>query len=234
MAMNTLKINGTALANIYVDASLAFNKPDKNVETIPVPGRNGSLIIDNGTFNNVTISYPCYIRENFAANWDNLISTLGSLSGYQRIECSNDTAHFRRGRVIMPQTPNVVNLNKRGFFELAFDCMPQRFLISGETARTFTATGTISNPTKFTARPLIRIYGTGTLTVNGTAITLSANSGYTDVDSTMQDCYNGSSSRNQYVTLTSNTFPVLKPGSNNVTFGAGITQAIITPNFWEL
>lgn len=232
--MNTISINGTPLADIYVDTSVAFNKPDRVTRTIAIPGRNGDLIIDGGKFNNVLITYPAYIKSDFPTKWHALINQLAPLSGYQRIECSNDTTHFRLGRVIIPKTPEVVENNQKGFFDLSFDCKPQRFLISGETVVTKNASGTIENPTAYPARPILRIYGTGTVTVNGVGITISENSGYTDVDCEMMDCYNETATRNKYVSFSTNDFPVLSPGSNVLTFGTGITQLRITPRWWEL
>lgn len=234
MGVNKLYINGTELPNIYVDASLSYNKPERNVETFAIPGRNGALVIDNGTFNNVLINYPCAIKNGFKTAFSGLVNMLGALKGYQRIECSDDPAHYRMGRVIMPTAPNVMRLNREGRFDLAFDCKPQRFLLSGETTQNYTASGTITNPTNFDAWPLLRIYGNGTITVNGVGITLTNNSNYTDVDSDLQECYYGSTTRNNYVTFSGNDFPVLAPGINNIVFGSGITRCIITPHWWEL
>lgn len=232
--MNTISLNGTQLADVYIDTSLAFNKPDRVATVVRVPGRNGDLIFDGGKFNNVTITYPAYIKNYFPSKWDTLINTLAVLKGYQRIECSNDATHYRLGQVIIPQSPKVVRVNQDALFNLSFNCKPQRFLLSGETIVTKNASGTIDNPTAYDAKPLIRIYGTGTVTINGVGITLSQNSGYTDVDCEMMDCYNGTTSRNQYVSFSGNDFPVLSPGSNVLTFGTGITQIRITPRWWEL
>ncbi len=232
--MNTISINGTQLADIYVDASLSFNKPERAAEMVPIPGRSGDLIIDGGKYNNVAISYPAYIKNFFPTKWQALINTLAVLTGYQRIECSNDTTHFRLGRVIIPQAPEVVRNNQDALFELSLDCKPQRYLISGETVVTKNASGTIVNPTAYPSQPLLRIYGVGSVTVNGVRITLSQNSGYTDVDCEMMDCFNGTATRNRYVTFSGNDFPVLSPGSNVITFGSGITQVRITPRWWEL
>ena len=55
MSMNILSINGTPLADIYVDASLAFNKPVKDVETFRVPGRSGAMVIANTASQNVRV-----------------------------------------------------------------------------------------------------------------------------------------------------------------------------------
>lgn len=235
MSMNILSINGTPLADIYVDASLAFNKPVKDVETFRVPGRSGDLVIDNKTFQNVMISYPCFIFKGFPGKFDTLVNYLGSLEGYQRIECSNDSTHFRLGVPVVPQMPSVKRINQDGYFDLAFNCKPQRFLTSGETVVTKNASGTITNPTSFASQPLLRIYGTGTFTINGVAITVASHGqSYVDVDCEMMDCYNGATSLNQYVSFSGNDFPTLAPGSNSFTFGTGITQVRITPRWWEL
>lgn len=235
MSFNTLSINGTPLADIYVDASLAFNKPAKDVETFSIPGRSGDLVIDSGTFQNVLIVFPCFMFNGFPSKFETLVNYLGSLSGYQRIECNNDSTHFRLGVPVIPETPTVRRINQDGYFNLAFNCKPQRFLISGETVVTKNASGTISNPTAFASQPLLRIYGTGKFTINGVQITVGSHGqSYVDVDCEMMDCYNGATSLNSYISFSGNDFPVLSPGSNSFTFGTGITQVRITPRWWEL
>lgn len=234
MGIKTLTINGTTLQGIYIDTALSYNKPARSVDTYNIPGRNGALVVDNGVFNNVLIVYPAAIKTGFKTAFSALINTLGAMSGYQRIECSDDATHYRLGRVIIPEAPSVMRQNDEGRFDLSFDCKPQRFLLSGEVPQSFTASGTITNPTNYNARPLLRVYGVGTITVNGTGITLSQNATYTDIDSELQDCYNGATLLNKYVTFSGNDFPVLKPGSNIITFGTGITRCIITPHWFEL
>lgn len=232
--MNTLKIAGTTLANIYVDGSLSYNKPSKNVETITVPGRSGDLVVDHGTFQNVIITYPCYIRGNFDTNFATLVNTLGSYSGYVRIECSNDSTHFRLGVPIIPQAPTVKRIGKDGYFDLSFNCKPQRFLKTGETTTTYTSmSASISNPTKFASQPLIRINGSGYCSINGTSITVDSAYAYVDIDCESMECYYGTTNANDKVTFSSNDFPTLKPGSNLLTRDT-VTSIEITPRWWEL
>lgn len=231
--MNILSINGTPIADIYVDASLSFNKPVKDVETFRVPGRNGALVIDNATWGNIVITYPCYTATK--ATFENVVNMLGALQGYQKIECSNDSTHFRMGVPIIPQAPKVHFINQRFYFDLSFNCKPQRFLTSGETVVTKNASGTITNPTSFASQPLLRIYGTGTFTINGVAITVASHGqSYVDVDCEAMECFCGATNLNQYITFSGNDFPVLSPGSNSFTFGTGITQVRITSRWWEL
>lgn len=232
--MNTLKINGTALTGIYVDASLSFNKPLKNVETFSVPGRSGDLVTDYGTFQNVLIPYPCFIRGNFNTAFDTLVNTLGAYVGYQKIECSNDTTHFRLGVPVIPEAPTAKLLNKDGYFNLVFNCKPQKFLTSGETATTYTsASSTVTNPTKFASKPLIRVTGTGSCTVNGVTITVTGSNPYVDIDCEAMECYYGTTSVNSLVSFSGNDFPVLSPGSNAIVKNT-VTSITITPRWWEL
>lgn len=168
MSINTLTINYTDLTQtfgLYVDGSLSFNKPKKNVETISVPGRSGDLVIDYGTFQNLTITYPCFIRENFEQNFSGLMNFLGSSTGYQNIYCSNDPAHYRKGIILTEQTPTVKRINKDGYFDLSFNCMPWRYLTSGDTIiGDGSSSYTLTNPARFSAGPLIRVQGYGTIT----------------------------------------------------------------------
>ena len=130
--MNILSINGTPLTGIYVDAAVSFNKPAKRVSTFSVPGRNGDLVIDEGTFDNVLISYPVYEKTTFPQEFDSIVNWLASLEGYQKIQCSNDPQHYRLGRFVVPVSPTAKRLNKDGYYTLSFDCKPQRWLLSGD------------------------------------------------------------------------------------------------------
>lgn len=233
MSMNTLKVAGSTLANLWVDGALSYNKPAKNVSTVSIPGRSGDLVIDYGTWQNVMITYPCYMRGSFATNFATLVNTLGAMKGYQKIECSNDSTHFRLGVPVVPQAPTVKRIGEDGYFDLSFNCKPQRFLNSGETETTYSANATITNPTQFDAKPLIRITGTGSCTINGVTITVTGSYSYVDIDCESMECYYGTSSANSLVSFSSNDFPVLSPGNNALTKGT-VTSIKIKPRYWEL
>lgn len=253
MGMNTLKIDGTTIPDLYIDTSEAFNKPKKNVETVSIPGRNGDLIIDYGTWQNVVITYPCMIKGNFETKFQALLNNLGTLSGYHKIECTNDTTHYRMGAPIVPQAPTVKRVNEDGYFDLSFNCKPQRFLVSGLTPITVSNGTTITNPTGFEAMPYLLFDNIHTYSVkleNGYSLTAAQ---YREVqitatldaiwyptlviDSEMMECYlqGDPQPANSAVVLSPNVFPVL--------YGAdGLNKTKITtnynfriqPNWWEL
>ena len=91
------------------------------------------------------------------------------------------------------------------------------------------------NPTLMPARPLIRVYGYGTLVVGNVTVTISNYSlSYIDIDSAMMDCYSGSTNLNSYVTFSGNDFPTLGPGATGVSYSGNITKVLITTNWWRV
>jgi phage-related protein len=88
----------------------------------------------------------------------------------------------------------------------------------------------VYNPTLFDAKPLIRVYGKGSITVNGETMEWSGSSEYVDIDCDIQDCYYMGANMNNYVT---GDFPVLSPGDNVIAF-TGSTSVRITPRWWIL
>ena len=48
---------------MYVGLNGNDNAPERSIDTIVVPGRNGTLTIDNGRFENVAVEYICFIRQ---------------------------------------------------------------------------------------------------------------------------------------------------------------------------
>jgi len=238
MGMNTLTVGGvdlTATYGVYVDSSMSFDKPKKNVETVSIPGRNGDLVIDYGTFQNIVVTYPCYIRGNFDTNFNALMKKLATMSGYQQITCSNDSTHFREGIPIIQQSPTVKRINTDGYFDLAFNCKPQRFL-SGQTSVNIPSASSASgaldkdNTNGLTLAPSISVkgYGTihfqtvinaGSLIINAVTITVASNSLPVDIiiNCEKMECYSGIlpfiTSRNNLVSFSPNTFPSVPTGA---------------------
>ena len=129
--------------------------------------------------------------------------------------------------------PDVVPMNNAGEFEITFNCKPQRYLLTGETAIELTVDGTITNPTLFDAQPLIVVTGRGDLGINSQTVTITGISPVT-IDCEMMDCYQGAYSRNDTVSFSDYKFPVLVPGVNNITLSGNISKVVITPRWWRL
>lgn len=219
---------------VFISGTDVFNAAPRSIETVAVPGRSGTLTIDNKRFENVEMVYPAFIYDTFRANVQGLRNFLLSSAGYRRLEDTYNPEQYMMARYVSGLSVESTERRKEGRFDLTFDRMPQRFLKSGETAQTFTADGSITNDTLYDARPLIRVYGTGSLGVGAETITITTNPGYIDIDSEMMDAFYGAVNCNSYITLSSGEFPVLAPGYNGINLGSSITRVDITPRWWVL
>lgn len=220
---------------LYLNGAGTFDSPSRAVEFIQVPGRNGDLIglptrLQNGIYRYT----EAFICRDFAANLAAFRAFLLSKTGYKRLTDSYHPDTFRLVAFTGPLEPQVTRRNDAGRFDIELPCMPQRFLLSGETAVTITATGSITNPTRFPVRPLLRVYGAGTVGVGSVNITISAADVYTDIDCETGRSYKGATPRDRYVTLSSIDFPYLQPGTNGIALGTGITRVEITPRWYTV
>lgn len=219
---------------VYISGQGTFSAPARSYDMISIPGRSGDLYKDNNRLENGVFTYPAFICRDFKNNIESLRAFLLSLRGYKVLTDSYDTEKFRQVVFEGDFDPDVTAKNDAASFDISFNAKPQRFLNSGQQTTTLTANGTITNPTRYDAQPLLRVYGTGTFYVGSVAVTISAANTYTDIDCEMMDAYKGTENRNAFVSVSGYKFPVLAPGGNGIRLGTGITQIIVTPRFWTV
>ncbi len=220
---------------IGISGSGTYNKPPKRVEKFTVPGRNGDLVIEDGSFENVEYTYPAYIVEDLPVRIDGLAAMLLASNGYQRLEDTYHPEHYRMGAYLSGLEVETGTLNAYGRFDITFDVKPQKFLLSGEIPIAFTEDGTIANPTRFHSKPLIRAYGTGVLGIGSESITITDADEYTDLDCDAEEAYKDSyvNNCNGNVVLSGANYPKLRPGETGITL-EGITKVVIVPRWFTL
>ena len=219
---------------VWINGGGTFNAPKRRHKEYIVPGRNGVLTIDEGAFDEIEHRYEAFIASNFSSNIEGFRNQLMSRNGHKRLTDTYHTDEFYLAKYMAGLEADVVPGGKGGSFTLVFQRDPRRFLLTGETTTTVANGGTITNPTLFASRPLIRVTGYGTLTINSDVITIANAFAYVDIDSETQDCYNGTDSANAQVTFQSNNFPLLKSGSNGVSYSGNITKVEITPRWYRV
>jgi len=165
----------------YISGFATFNAPERDVEMIDIPGRNGSLALDHGRFSNIEVRYPAGLygdtESDFAEAASSLRNWLCSKRGYVRLEDEYNPDEYRLAVYKSGLELDMVDL-KAGECTLAFDCKPQRFLKTGETATTVNSGSTVTNPTKFDAQPLLTATGYGTISIGGKKITIAQAQAY--------------------------------------------------------
>lgn len=220
---------------LYLNGAGTFDSPSRTVDFIQVPGRNGDLIGLSTRLENGVYRYTdAFICRDFEANLAAFRAFLLSQTGYRRLTDSYHPDTYRMVAFTGPLSPNVTPALVAGRFDIELPCMPQRFLLSGETVTTLTTSGSITNPTLFATRPLLRVYGAGVLGVGDVNITISSADVYTDIDCETGRAYKGATPRDRYVTLSSIDYPFLQPGTNGIALGTGITRVEITPRWYTV
>lgn len=234
---------------VWISGSGTFNKPARRIERFTIPGRNGDLTIDEGKYDNVTVTYEAFISRGFEHRFHDFMAAMMAQTGYQRLQDDYDSEHFRMGIFANELEPTVGTLNRWGKFTLEFDCMPQRFLISGDDWIDLGTGKTLNNPTKYMAIPIVRLTGgPGMFGIHGedyppgetfwwditvTNPTSGSLPEYIDIDSDAEECYyfkNAGQWNQQYeywnsvvdIELHNNTnyaFPVLYTGRTRFNIG---------------
>jgi len=221
---------------LWLTGSGVYGAPARKFDSIAIPGRNGTLTMDGGAFEDIDHTYgECFIAsEDAAESLEALRNALMSVVGKVRLTDSYHEDEFYLARYMRGLEPKMAPLAASAKFDLTFSRDPRRFLTAGEAVTAFTASGSITNPTRFKAYPLLRIYGTGNVGVGSQTITINYADGYTDFDCENMDAYKGAVDCNEYVELSTNDYITLAPGANGITLGAGITRAEVTPRWYIL
>lgn len=226
---------------VYITGEAVYNAPERDVEMITIPGRNGDYALDKGRFKNITVTYPAGLMQGSAEDFKQALSdfrnALCSRVGYKRLEDDYHADEFRMAVYKSGLDVTPADL-QAGEFSITFECKPQRFLTSGESAIGVLSSDvprTLTNPTLFPAKPLILFteYNTATLTAeDGSSVTVDvANVPVGDV--TLAGAQTVSPGRNTAATITVpnaarwgvNPDPV-RIGNISITytFGAGMTS----------
>lgn len=160
---------------VYITGQGVFNAPKRNVEMVEIPGRNGAYALDKGTFNNIEVTYPAGIfadtETDFAEAVSDLRNFLCSRVGYVRLEDDYNPNEYRLA-IYKSGLDVDHDLLIAGEFDLVFECKPQRFLKSGETAISVTSGDTITNPTLFDAKPQLQVWGYGNIGIGSQTINI--------------------------------------------------------------
>lgn len=224
----------SADCRIQVAHPPGYAYPERDYTITHIPGRNGDIIQDNGCYKNVERTYEVSFdvpNEDFATYANAVSAWLHSTTGYARLEDSYEPNYYR---IATYQESNIFeNLyNQAGTATIVFECKPQRFLKTGDNAITIQNSLTIMNPTGFEAYPLFKVTGTsGVLTVNGNSITLSSIDDFVMLDCELQDAYKDNINKNSTI---SGTFPVLKTGSNTISWTGNISSVTMKPRWWTI
>lgn len=221
---------------LYIHKVPGLNRSAQKIDVFSVPGRDGDIIMPQGAWENQTQIYDCYVGDGdaFAAAAE-LASWLFSKNGYQELKDGWETDCYRLAYLSDPMDIENI-MGKVGHVEITFSCVPKRFLNSGKTVTTLTATGTITNPTVFTAKPLLKVTGTvdgtGTLACGGKTlgITFPVATFLIDCETCQAYSTDGTTFYNSSI---SGAFPEIPTGAQTFAITGAISKVEITPRWFK-
>ena len=207
---------------LIVNALPSIFKPEKDISIIEVPGRDGFLINDLGSYKSITKSVECTIRDlsqiDYICSW---------LTGLGDVVFSNEPDKKYKAVIINQIEFKRVFVNFHSFI-IQFECQPHKYSVDNSII-TLTAPGTIYNSGSANSRPIIKVFGTGaiTLTVNGKVVNLTNVVDYVAINSDLMDCYKDTLLKNNDM---NGEFPILTPGNNTISWVGNCSKIEITPN----
>ena len=149
--------------NMYISGGGTYLSPERVVEEVEIPGRNGVMFVSDGSYENAEISYDCFIgkedgEKEVDRDFRNLRSFLLSRNGYFRLEDTYHPDEIRFATFNEDIDPDVHESLQLISFTLTFSAKPERFLKKYyDIPITYTSSGSIfNNETYFDAKPLIR------------------------------------------------------------------------------
>ena len=156
---------------VVIDGDGDYSAPKRDVEAVTIPGRNGELLLDQGRWENIEVTYNCAIQASTQSEFNESVkdfrNAIVSKIGYQRLMDTYHPSEFRYAAYASGFDKEPEFHGKTAIFEVKFNCMPQRFLMNGEVTQSIASGNTIYNPTPYEAQPLIEVTGYGAINVNG-------------------------------------------------------------------
>lgn len=161
---------------IYITGEGVYNAPERAVEFVDVPGRNGAIALDQGRFNNITITYPAgtfgKTQEEFREAVSDFRNAVMALRGYQKLEDTYHPNEYRMAVYTAGLEVSPVHYGTAGEFEVTFECKPQRWLKCGDYPVPIESGNVLTNPSQFESSPVLLSQGYGMINFNGFSIGL--------------------------------------------------------------
>ena len=205
--------------------------PKRRVNTINIPGRNSNLRFDEETYDDITLTVECSVkdRRNLANKVDDIKAWLFGAGE------SDLVFSFQDDKKYTAQVVNAIDFKQvyRYFseFPIIFNCRPFKYSVENNIETINTSGAKVTNPGTIESEPIINIYGSGdiVLKINGQQINLKGISEKVIVNSVIQDCYDDAG--DNLNGNMSGEFLKMKPGENIIEWSGNVTKVELLPNW---
>lgn len=222
--------------NSYEDFGILISQrpsiisPKRRVNKISIPGRNSNLIVDEKTYDDITLSVECSVKDN-----DNLMNKLDDIKAWLFESGESDLIFdFQSDKKYIAQVVNSIDFKVVykyiSQFPIIFSCRPFKYETEMNIIE-MTKEGIILNPGSIYSDPIIKIFGSGdiTLNINSETIKLKQVKEHIILDTVQQNCY--SEDIGNLNSKMSGEFPKLETGENNISWTGAVYKVEVTPNW---
>ena len=203
-------------------------KPVRNVEEKFVSGRDGSLIIDRGTYQNI----PIMLIGHAECKRTELIDYFGT-TGELKFETSPD--RFWKYRVTAIDIKEALDDGVLLAFSINMSLNPHKYLVSGKSKIIGSSTLSLKNDYNANAYPFLKIKGTGTIVIikNGIQIlSIKDITDYVDIDCEADVIHRNNVNYDNKAT--GDTFYLDANKTTELKFTGNVSEVILIPNWREI
>ena len=237
MAFTYKNINSRDM-HLYVLSQLEFSSPERDVESVSIPGRDGDLMMDNGRYKSVIHKIPCHLKVAIDDDLEGALSRIHQWlvadAGSHDLLFDHDLDFIYRASIDNAVTTSRI-LSHFGRVVINFRIHPVKYLQKSLVESKVLNGVNVENPFQVIAKPILRIVGNGDITINigGKSLVLRGIASGCIIDSETQTI----TSLDRRVTLFErmySPFPELQAGRNMITFSRNDIQVYITPRLGAL
>ena len=216
---------------ILISQRPVIPSPKRRVNMINIPGRNSNLRFDEKTYDDITLTVECSVKDT-----QNLVDKIDDITAWLFKAGESDLIFsFQDDKKYIAQVVNAIDFKQvyRYFsqFPIIFNCRPFKYAVENNIVTINTSGTALTNPGTIESEPVISIYGSGDIAfkINEGQITLADITEKVIVNSVIQDCYDdGGNNLNGNMT---GEFLKMKPGENVMEWSGGVTKVELLPNW---
>lgn len=207
------------------------NIPSSSIKYEPIEIDGGETLTKIKGFNDITLTFEFayfaepeeyFMKKSMIDTW-----LLNSIGEYLVYSLDNFTA-YRVKQVSIENTTTTSRILRH--FSVTFTCTGLKYMTSGLKPIEVANGATINNFGSYEAKPLLKIYGSGNITISigGKSFTINNVSSYVSVDSEIKECYKDSTNKGKDMV---GDWPILPIGLNTISWTGTVSKIEITPRW---
>ncbi|RMD03246.1 phage tail protein [Clostridium autoethanogenum] len=215
---------------ILISQRPVIPSPKRRVSTINIPGRNSNLRFDEKTYDDITLTVECSVKDK-----ENLVNKIDDITAWLFGAGENDLIFsFQEDKKYIAQVVNAIDFKQvyKYFseFPIIFNCRPFKYAVDNNIETINTSGAKVTNLGTIESEPVINIYGSGDIVfkINGQQISLKGVSEKITINSVIQDCYDDAG--NNLNGNMSGEFLKMKSGENIIEWSGNVTKLEIKIN----